>query len=153
VNLMDLLAPATTLPSQEHQALNVMAPQTTMIEHALPSGAAKTLEAFDPALQGMGLGVGLLGALGRMFDKGGSVEQGNPQSRQDDVVAKLSHGEFVINREAVKHFGPVLKLINKTFQPDATAPDPQTAQKLATELFRVARRMHAHGRTGQRTTT
>jgi hypothetical protein len=35
--------------------------------------------------------------------KGGFVTKGNPNSKTDDVSAKLQHGEFVIPREAVHH--------------------------------------------------
>ena len=40
---------------------------------------------------------------GGVFKRGGFVTQGNPQSKTDDVSAKLQHGEFVIPREAVHH--------------------------------------------------
>ncbi len=40
---------------------------------------------------------------GGVFKRGGFVTQGRPNSKTDDVSAKLQHGEFVIPREAVLH--------------------------------------------------
>jgi hypothetical protein len=50
-----------------------------------------------------GGGTGDGGGGGGVYKKGGFVNKGKPNSKTDDVSAKLQHGEFVIPRDAVIH--------------------------------------------------